>query len=80
MYDCFICLIEFVFDSVVGDTKSTDAVCEEIKDDTELSIRSCENSAVFSSLPVAIKWLRDTIQRDQGVRFQVFLSLLEIHI
>jgi folylpolyglutamate synthase len=56
------------------DAKSIDAVCEEVKDDTELSVKSCENSAVFSSLPLAIKWLRDSVQQNQSIRFQVLVT------
>ena len=50
-----------------------DAVCEEVKDDTELCVKNCANSAVFSSLPIAIKWLRDYVQQNQSIRFQVVL-------
>ncbi|KEH28269.1 folylpolyglutamate synthase [Medicago truncatula] len=51
--------------------KITDIVSEELKDDVEMSASNCEHSAVFSSLPVAIKWLRDRSQQNQSVRFQV---------
>lgn len=32
---------------------------------------NCEHSTVFSSVPIAIKWLRDRVQQNQSVRFQV---------
>ncbi|XP_062156029.1 folylpolyglutamate synthase [Alnus glutinosa] len=57
-----------------GDAKSVDDDCEEVKDATKLSVKSCENSAVFSSLPIAIKWLRDTVQQNQSTRFQVLVT------
>ncbi|XP_075669337.1 folylpolyglutamate synthase-like isoform X1 [Castanea sativa] len=59
---------------VGGDAKSTDGVCEEVKDDLELSTKSCENSMVFSSLPLAIKWLRDSAKQNQSIRFQVLVT------
>ena len=55
------------------EARNTDQVCEEVKDDTGMDVRSCKNSSVFSSLPLAIKWLRDTAQKDRFVRFQVML-------
>ncbi|CAI8586218.1 unnamed protein product [Vicia faba] len=54
--------------------KITDTVSEELKDDTEMSDSNYEHSAVFSSLPVAIKWLRDRSQQNQSVRFQVLVT------
>ncbi|GLT69053.1 hypothetical protein SLA2020_412350 [Shorea laevis] len=57
-----------------GDAKSIDDDCEEVKDATKLSVKSCENSAVFSSLPIAIKWLRDAVQQNQSIRFQVLVT------
>ncbi|XVE99634.1 hypothetical protein REPUB_Repub03eG0216700 [Reevesia pubescens] len=58
-----------------GETSNTDQVCEEAKDDTGMSVRSCKNSSVFASLPLAIKWLRDAAQKDRFVLFQVIESL-----
>ncbi|KAK7321540.1 hypothetical protein VNO77_32290 [Canavalia gladiata] len=54
--------------------KSTDIVSEELKDDMEMSASTCEHSAVFSSLPMAVKWLRDRVQQNQSVRFQVLVT------
>ncbi|CAK8538226.1 unnamed protein product [Lathyrus sativus] len=54
--------------------KVTDTVSEELKDGMEMSDNNCEYSAVFSSLPVAIKWLRDRSQQNQSVRFQVLVT------
>ena len=71
-----IYLVCFVFDLVGGDAKSTDGVCEEVKDDSELSTKSCENSMVFSSLPLAIKWLRDSVKQNQSIHFQVIPYLV----
>jgi folylpolyglutamate synthase len=34
---------------------------------------TCENSTVFPSLPLAIKWLRESVQQNQSVRYQVML-------
>lgn len=57
-----------------GDAKGTDIICEEGKDDTEKSTSNSENSAVFPSLPLAIKWLRDSVKQNQSVRFQVLVT------
>ncbi|KAK4791941.1 hypothetical protein SAY86_022376 [Trapa natans] len=57
-----------------GLVKHVDAVCDEIKDDTQLCIKNCENSAVFASLPLAIKWLRDSVQKNSSVSFQVLVT------
>ncbi|XP_041000472.1 folylpolyglutamate synthase [Juglans microcarpa x Juglans regia] len=65
---------ENLMQGIKGDAKSTDADWEEVKDDTALPTKICENSAVFSSLPLAIKWLRDTVQRNQSIRFQVLVT------
>lgn len=47
-----------------------EAVGEETKDDSQV-VKKCENSAVFASLPLAIKWLRDSVQQNKSVRLQV---------
>ncbi|XVF75267.1 hypothetical protein PTKIN_Ptkin13bG0173900 [Pterospermum kingtungense] len=57
-----------------GEASNTDQVCQEVKDDTGMSVRNCKNSCVFSSLPMAIKWLRDAVQKDRHVRFQVLVA------
>ncbi|GLT43809.1 hypothetical protein SLA2020_177400 [Shorea laevis] len=44
---------------------------EEVK---EICARSCENSAVFSSLPSAVKWLRDSVQKNGSTRLQVLVT------
>ncbi|XP_027329271.1 folylpolyglutamate synthase-like isoform X3 [Abrus precatorius] len=54
--------------------KSIDIVSEELKKDMEMSASNCEHSAVFPSLPMAIKWLRDRVQQNQSVRFQVLVT------
>lgn len=39
---------------------------------SEMSVvKSCENSVVFASLPLAIKWLRDTAKHNKSVRLKV---------
>ncbi|XP_044461301.1 folylpolyglutamate synthase isoform X2 [Mangifera indica] len=57
-----------------GKARNGDAGSEDIIEDTEMIARSCENSAVFSSLPLAIKWLRDSVQKNQSVRIQVLVT------
>ncbi|KAF7816391.1 folylpolyglutamate synthase isoform X2 [Senna tora] len=57
-----------------SDAKGTDAASDELKDDMEVSASNCEHSAVFPSLPLAIKWLRDRVQKNRSVRFQVLVT------
>ncbi|XP_027334737.1 folylpolyglutamate synthase isoform X4 [Abrus precatorius] len=56
----------------VNKGKSTDATSEELN--MEMNASNCEHSAVFSSLPLAIKWLRDTVQQNQSTRIQVLVT------
>ncbi|KAL4562087.1 hypothetical protein LXL04_034279 [Taraxacum kok-saghyz] len=41
-------------------------------------VKSCENSVVFASLPLAIKWLRDAAKHNQSVRLQNELTQLKL--
>ncbi|KAK7290070.1 hypothetical protein RIF29_04229 [Crotalaria pallida] len=54
--------------------RSTNASSEELKDEIEMSASNSEHSAVFSSLPVAIKWLRNRVQQNQSTRFEVLVT------
>ncbi|GLT75469.1 hypothetical protein SLA2020_471920 [Shorea laevis] len=64
---------ENLMQSSKGEAKNADKA-EEFKDDTEMSVQSCKYSAVFSSLPLAIKWLRDSAQKHSSTRFQVLVT------
>nr|XP_043614377.1 folylpolyglutamate synthase-like isoform X2 [Erigeron canadensis] len=57
-----------------GNTNNVDLVPIESKDHTEMSYKSCENSVVFSSLPLAIKWLRDAAKENRSVRLKVLVT------
>ncbi|KAM5556527.1 folylpolyglutamate synthase [Rosa sericea] len=57
-----------------GDDRIPDTLPEELRDDVEMAVKNCENSAVFSSLPSAIKWLRDSVRHNQSARFQVLVT------
>ncbi|KAB5544309.1 hypothetical protein DKX38_012421 [Salix brachista] len=57
-----------------GEVKHAVAVCEEGKEDTKMSGKTCENSAVFPSLPFAIKWLRESVHRNRSVHYQVLVT------
>ncbi|XP_060212905.1 folylpolyglutamate synthase isoform X3 [Lycium barbarum] len=57
-----------------NDVKNTDHTHEEVTDDAEKGARSCENSKVFPSLPVAINWLRDTVRKNRSGRSQVLVT------
>ncbi|KAK7286485.1 hypothetical protein RJT34_21506 [Clitoria ternatea] len=52
--------------------KSIDFTSEEFNMETSAS--NCEHSAVFSSLPLAIKWLKDTVQPNRSTCFQVLVT------
>eukprot|EP00256_Glycine_max_P058476 XP_014626614.1 folylpolyglutamate synthase isoform X4 [Glycine max] len=52
--------------------KSNNSAPEELN--MEMSASNCEHSAVFSSLPLVLKWLRDTVQQNQSTRFQVLVT------
>lgn len=78
--DYFLTSIKlFVVIGLAGgsDAKGTDSASDELKDGMEMSASNCEHSAVFSSLPLAIKWLRDRVQQNKTVRFQVTFIILE---
>ncbi|KAK4353812.1 hypothetical protein RND71_026006 [Anisodus tanguticus] len=57
-----------------NDVKNTDHTHEEVIDDAEKGARSCENSKVFPSLPVAINWLRATVRKNRSGRSQVLVT------
>lgn len=60
------------FDISGSDSKGTGAVLEEESEKSEVGGKNCGNSTVFSSLPLAIKWLRDSVlQQNRSVRLQV---------
>ncbi|XP_010554637.1 PREDICTED: folylpolyglutamate synthase isoform X2 [Tarenaya hassleriana] len=54
-----------------GDSKGRDCVLKERKDETGTRFRNRGNSTVFSSIPSAVKWIRDRAQRSRTVQFQV---------
>ncbi|CAI0412136.1 unnamed protein product, partial [Linum tenue] len=57
------------------EAKQVNHVAEEMKDDTGKGGGSLESSSVvFPSLPLAIKWLRDTVRQNQSVRLQVLVT------
>ncbi|XP_071685717.1 folylpolyglutamate synthase-like [Rutidosis leptorrhynchoides] len=57
-----------------GNFKKDEVLSSENKDLDERSATSCKNSVVFSSLPLAIKWLRDTAEQNKSVRLQVLVT------
>lgn len=73
---CFIrCPSSYGFSDLIGgDAKNEDLTCVEGGIDKERCVRSCENSTVFPSLPLAVKWLRDTVQQNKSVRLQVIAN------
>ncbi|KAL8533952.1 hypothetical protein ACS0TY_010104 [Phlomoides rotata] len=56
------------------DPKNSDSTCEAVCDDAEKGAHSTENSTVFTSLPLAINWLRDSVRKNQSVRCQVLVT------
>ncbi|GLT75471.1 hypothetical protein SLA2020_471940 [Shorea laevis] len=61
-------LICFLLLSLGGEAKNADKA-EEFKDDTGMSVQSCEYSAVFSSLPLAIKMAQGQCPEEQFYSF-----------
>ncbi|KAJ0892603.1 putative tetrahydrofolate synthase [Helianthus annuus] len=57
-----------------GNTNNSDAISVDGKDYSETIVKSCESSMVFSSLPLAIKWLRDAAKQNKSVRMQVLVT------
>ncbi|KAI3939317.1 hypothetical protein MKW98_022185 [Papaver atlanticum] len=64
--------LEKVWKNLVHEEK--DSTLEESKEDCEHSMRNSETSIVFPSLPLAIKWLMDSVQQNRSVRFQVLVT------
>ncbi|KAL0404149.1 UNVERIFIED_CONTAM: Folylpolyglutamate synthase [Sesamum radiatum] len=63
------------------DAKNAELTSEVVSDDTDKGAHSSENSTVFTSLPLAINWLRDSVRKNQSVRFQVgFPSLAQMSV
>lgn len=67
-------LYEFIIRGEKGHLKGAEITSDEVKEESESYIKRCENSTVFPSLPLAIKWLRDNAQRNQSVRYQVLVT------
>ncbi|XP_026392972.1 folylpolyglutamate synthase-like isoform X1 [Papaver somniferum] len=64
--------LEKVWKNLVHEEK--ESTLEESKEDCEHSMRNSETSIVFPSLPLAIKWLMDSVQQNRSVRFQVLVT------
>ncbi|KAJ4953850.1 hypothetical protein NE237_030682 [Protea cynaroides] len=56
------------------DDRSPSSIHEERKYNTEKHATICESSSVFPSLPLAIRWLRDSVRQNQSIRFQVLVT------
>eukprot|EP00268_Persea_americana_P056909 TRINITY_DN6771_c0_g1_i9.p1 TRINITY_DN6771_c0_g1~~TRINITY_DN6771_c0_g1_i9.p1 ORF type:complete len:344 (+),score=76.24 TRINITY_DN6771_c0_g1_i9:1565-2596(+) len=61
-------------DKGANDDKKVDSISESRSDSETYNIGSDESSSVFSPLPLAIKWLRDSAQKNQSVRYQVLVT------
>ncbi|XP_048446477.1 folylpolyglutamate synthase isoform X3 [Pyrus x bretschneideri] len=70
--------LQKVWENLMMCNKGT--VREELTDDKEIAVKSCENSAVFPSLPSAIQWLRDSVRQSKSVRFQQVLVTGSLHL
>ncbi|XP_043716526.1 folylpolyglutamate synthase-like isoform X3 [Telopea speciosissima] len=72
-------ILQRVWDSLIhgdkgADDQSTGSIHEEVRDNTKKDPTSYEGSLVFPSLPLAIRWLRDSVQQNQSIRFQVLVT------
>ncbi|CAN1257337.1 Folylpolyglutamate synthase [Linum perenne] len=71
--------LQRVWETIMQNDKGSEArdeepVSKEVKGDLETNPLSCESSAVFPSLSVAIKWLRDSVRQNPSVHFQVLVA------
>ncbi|KAL7147748.1 hypothetical protein ABFS83_06G127700 [Erythranthe nasuta] len=72
--------LQRIWENLVIAEKGRDAknaeltTCEAVNDDTEKGGNSSATSTVFTSLPLAINWLRDSARKNQSVRFQVLVT------
>ncbi|XP_042487173.1 folylpolyglutamate synthase-like isoform X2 [Macadamia integrifolia] len=69
-------ILQRVWDSLIHgdkDDQSTGSI-HRVKDNTEKDLTNSEGSLVFPSLPLAVRWLRDSIQQNQSIRFQVLVT------
>ncbi|KAL8119691.1 hypothetical protein AgCh_016977 [Apium graveolens] len=66
--------LQRLYEFIIRGEKGAEITSDEVKEESESYIKRCENSTVFPSLPVAIKWLRDNAQRNQSVRYQVLVT------
>ncbi|XP_076953324.1 folylpolyglutamate synthase-like [Bidens hawaiensis] len=70
--------LQRVWESIIsgerGNNNNNELVSIEGKDYSETIVKSCDNSLVFSSLPLAIKWLRDAAKQNRSVRMQVLVT------
>ncbi|GAB2288563.1 Folylpolyglutamate synthase, partial [Dionaea muscipula] len=57
-----------------GISKDVDISTEETEAEIGNAISHGTNSIVFPTLPLAIKWLRDSVQQNQAIRFQVLVT------
>ncbi|KAI5407476.1 folylpolyglutamate synthase [Lathyrus oleraceus] len=57
-----------------GNKGKNNGVASEDLTGMEMSVSNCEHSAVFSSLPLVINWLRDRVQQNKSTRFQVLVT------
>lgn len=72
----FYGVTSLIFLNLVGrDPKNAELTGEAGSDDNEKGAVTSENSTVFTSLPLAISWLRDSVRKNHSVRFQVTLTL-----
>lgn len=68
--------IQKVWEDIINgkNKKGESRVYARSEDNKEICVEDFGKSRVFPSLPVAIKWLRDTVQQDKSARFQVLVT------
>ncbi|XP_058099415.1 folylpolyglutamate synthase isoform X2 [Magnolia sinica] len=73
-------MLQRVWENIVHGDKGGSDVKTEVsasvggKDTEPSNIKGCDSSTVFPSLPLAIKWLRDSVQENRSIRFQVLVT------
>ncbi|KAL7583384.1 hypothetical protein Lser_V15G44164 [Lactuca serriola] len=66
--------LQRVWENIVSSERGNSSNTDNAEYSEMSVVKSCENSVVFASLPLAIKWLRDTAKHNKSVRLKVLVT------
>ncbi|CAI9302723.1 unnamed protein product [Lactuca saligna] len=66
--------LQRVWENIVSSDRGNSSNVDNAEYSEISVVKSCENSVVFASLPLAIKWLRDTAKHNKSVRLKVLVT------